>query len=84
MRHAVPQAVVGRVTADQLVADQSAADPGGEGGELLRLARPVWSERGSVQRRWLKRFGAAGFSFFLLKGLFWLTVPALLAYFGRH
>ncbi len=26
---------------------------------------------------WLKRFGAAGFAFFLLKGLLWLSVPWL-------
>ncbi len=31
---------------------------------------------------WLKRFGAAGFLFFLIKGLLWLIVPALLAYFA--
>jgi len=31
---------------------------------------------------WLKRLGVAGFVFFLLKGLLWLTVPGLLAYFG--
>lgn len=32
--------------------------------------------------RWLQRFGAVGFAFFLIKGLLWLTVPALLAYLG--
>jgi hypothetical protein len=32
--------------------------------------------------RWLQRFGAAGFAFFLIKGLLWLAVPALLAYLG--
>lgn len=31
---------------------------------------------------WLKRFGVAGFLFFLIKGLLWLTVPALLVFFG--
>ncbi|MEP0547866.1 MAG: alanyl-tRNA synthetase [Rhodothermales bacterium] len=31
---------------------------------------------------WLKRFGAAGFLFFLVKGLLWLTLPAILLYFG--
>jgi hypothetical protein len=31
---------------------------------------------------WLKRFGAAGFLFFLVKGLLWLTVPALLVFLG--
>lgn len=30
---------------------------------------------------WVKRFGVAGFLFFLAKGLLWLIVPALVAYF---
>lgn len=32
--------------------------------------------------RWIKRFGFAGFMFFLIKGLLWLIVPFLLAYFA--
>lgn len=32
--------------------------------------------------RWIKRFGIAGFMFFLIKGLLWLIVPALVAYFA--
>jgi hypothetical protein len=32
--------------------------------------------------RWLKRFGIAGFLFFFIKGLLWLIVPALIAYFA--
>ena len=32
--------------------------------------------------RWIKRFGFAGFMFFLIKGLLWLIVPALVAYFA--
>jgi len=28
----------------------------------------------------IKRFGAAGFLFFLIKGLLWLLIPALVAY----
>jgi len=31
---------------------------------------------------WVKRFGIAGFLFFLVKGLLWLIVPALVAYFS--
>lgn len=31
---------------------------------------------------WLKRIGLAGFLFFLVKGLLWLLVPALLVIFG--
>lgn len=40
---------------------------------------------GQPSRRWVQRvqrLGAAGFLFFLIKGLLWLTVPALLAYLG--
>ena len=29
--------------------------------------------------RWVRRFGVAGFLFFLVKGLLWLIVPALVA-----
>jgi len=32
--------------------------------------------------QWVKRFGAASFLFFLIKGLLWLIVPALIAYFA--
>jgi hypothetical protein len=32
--------------------------------------------------KWTKRFGAAAFLFFLVKGLLWLIVPALIAYFS--
>lgn len=32
--------------------------------------------------RWLRRVGVAGFLFFLIKGLLWLVVPALLVLFG--
>ena len=39
------------------------------------------SKAGSVAR-WTKRFGAAAFLFFLIKGLLWLLVPALIAYFS--
>ncbi len=31
---------------------------------------------------WLKRLGVAGFLFFLVKGLLWLALPALLVWFG--
>lgn len=33
-------------------------------------------------KRWLKRFGFWGFMFFFIKGLMWLIVPALIAYFS--
>lgn len=32
--------------------------------------------------KWIKRFGVAGFLFFFIKGLLWLIVPALIAYFA--
>jgi hypothetical protein len=32
-----------------------------------------------VKNRWIRRIGAAGFLFFLIKGLLWLTVPAAIA-----
>ena len=31
---------------------------------------------------WVKRFGVAGLLFFLIKGLLWLIVPAVVAYFA--
>jgi len=33
-------------------------------------------------KSWIKRFGAAGFVFFLVKGLLWLILPAAVAYFS--
>lgn len=35
-----------------------------------------------LTRKWIKRFGVAGFLFFLIKGLLWLIIPAALVYFG--
>jgi hypothetical protein len=32
---------------------------------------------------WLKRLGFGGFMFFLIKGLLWLSIPAVLAWLGR-
>ena len=32
--------------------------------------------------RWTKLFGVAAFLFFLIKGLLWLIVPGLIAYFS--
>jgi hypothetical protein len=36
----------------------------------------------STGKRWLKRFGFWGFMFFFVKGMLWLIVPALIAYFS--
>ena len=33
---------------------------------------------------WIKKFGFWGFMFFLVKGLLWLTIPALLAFFATN
>jgi hypothetical protein len=33
---------------------------------------------------WTKRVGIAAFLFFLIKGLLWLIVPALIAYFSLN
>lgn len=33
---------------------------------------------------WTKRFGIAAFLFFLIKGLLWLIVPAVVAYFSFY
>jgi hypothetical protein len=34
--------------------------------------------------RWTKRVGLAAFLFFLVKGLLWLIVPAVIAYFSLN
>lgn len=34
--------------------------------------------------RWMKRIGLIGFLFFLIKGLLWLLIPALLYYFNAN
>ena len=36
----------------------------------------------SPVRIWIRRFGVAGFLFFLVKGLLWLSLPTLLVVFG--
>ncbi len=38
--------------------------------------------KGGRMARWVKRFGVAGFLFFLIKGLLWLIIPGLIAYFS--
>ena len=47
----------------------------------LRSMPPDGTRRAGA-RGWLQRLGVAGFLFFLIKGLLWLMVPALLAYLG--
>jgi hypothetical protein len=33
-------------------------------------------------KSWIKRLGFWGFVFFLVKGLLWLIIPAVIAYFA--
>ena len=33
---------------------------------------------------WTKRFGIVAFLFFLIKGLMWLIIPAVVAYFSLY
>jgi hypothetical protein len=33
-------------------------------------------------KTWIKRLGFWGFVFFLVKGLLWLLIPAVIAYFA--
>lgn len=40
------------------------------------------SKRKFPASRWLKRFGIAGFLFFLIKGLIWLALFIAVTYFG--
>jgi hypothetical protein len=42
------------------------------------------SKRKCPAKTWVKRFGAAGFVFFLVKGLLWLILPAVIAYFSLN
>ena len=40
------------------------------------------TDRHTETAKWTKRLGAAAFLFFLVKGLLWLIVPAVIAYFA--
>ncbi len=43
------------------------------------VTSPAHSGYWGRARRWTARFGVAGFLFFLVKGLLWLAIPAILA-----
>jgi hypothetical protein len=48
-----------------------------------RLAMENEGSRPSTSaERWTKRVGTAAFLFFLIKGLLWLIVPAIVTYFA--
>ena len=47
--------------------------------------RPGWPAAYQTKmslKSWIKKLGFWGFMFFLLKGLLWLTIPALIAIFA--
>jgi hypothetical protein len=55
------------------------------GSDILLIGMQEDSAKRSFPARSLvKRFGAAGFVFFLVKGLLWLIVPAVVAYFSLN
>ena len=45
---------------------------------------PMSEQRAKAMKAgsWIKKLGFWGFMFFLLKGLLWLTIPALIALFA--
>ena len=45
-------------------------------------AGPLLIQTEMSLKTWIKRIGFWGFMFFLLKGLLWLTIPALIAIFA--
>ncbi len=47
-----------------------------------RQADQTQNEKKGVFAKWIKRFGFWGFMFFLIKGLLWLIVPAVLIWLG--
>ena len=59
-------------------AKRSTSDEGrhpGRGVETEGMKERGWPRL----RAWVGRLGAAGFAFFLIKGLLWLTIPWLIA-----
>lgn len=46
------------------------------------MAKPIDSIEHHQHQGWLKKLGLAGFLFFLVKGLLWLSLPAILVFFG--
>ena len=58
-----------------------------EGGRMKDEDRDLTDTDSKTQsridfKRWIKRLGFWGLLFFLLKGLLWLTIPALIAIFA--
>lgn len=47
------------------------------------MEEPQADKKMNFLKRWIKRFGVAGFLFFFLKGvILYIVLPALAAYFG--
>jgi hypothetical protein len=49
--------------------------------KMIEVAAPS-GRAGRRGASWVQRLGVAGFLFFLIKGLLWLIVPAIIAYLG--
>lgn len=52
--------------------------------EKSNLQRPNGATKATRLGSWIKKLGFWGFMFFLLKGLLWLTIPALIAMFAAE
>jgi|GEM_PF-1336353 len=51
----------------------------GAGAQVLPLNRKYSVMESGKIKTWIKRLGFWGFMFFLVKGLLWLAIPALIA-----
>jgi len=51
----------------------------GAGAQVLPLKRKYSVMESGKIKTWIKRLGFWGFMFFLVKGLLWLAIPALIA-----
>ena len=52
---------------------------------MTLIGRLAYACRKSMRvPNWIKRLGFAGFLFFLVKGLLWLLIPALIAIFATN
>ena len=49
----------------------------------MKSMQDEFTKKRKSPAEWIKRFGFAGFLFFLIKGLLWLLVPALAVYFAQ-
>jgi hypothetical protein len=75
--HAMRRTSLPPSAASQRPADAVGPEAGADGGGAPAPAA-VPERRASRSARWGKRVGTVGFLFFLIKGLLWLLVPALI------